>query len=352
MTGEILNRYHSFWNYEKTNRPILHITVPQYINTEGWDEIKPKSLEDEWENVEARYSLFRYQIEHSSYFAEGFPTERAFMGSVCLAGMIGCDYQYMPQTVWFGLKDPIIKDWSDFESISINKKSPMFQLVENIYNKFGKYLDGKYHLGMTDLGGNLDILCPLRGTEELLLDLIYNPDDVIKAVEKTDQLFEEAYDHFYSIITAHGQHGMSSWMGIWCDDRYFPLQCDFAAMISPDHFHRFVMPSLTRACNYLDNSMFHLDGPAMIPHVDHLLSIERLNGIQWTPGDGQPPIWDDKWFGLYNKIQSANKNLALLYINGAENVLKLCDVLSPRGLIIHAILDTEEEAREIIRRLE
>ena len=129
MTKDMLRRYYAFWNHEEIDRPILHITVPKYHGTNGWDAIKPKSMEDEWENVEARYKLFRYQIEHSSYFAEGFPTERAFLGSVSIAGMLGCDYQYAPGTVWFGLQEPIIKNWQDFDSIILDKKSPMFLLT-------------------------------------------------------------------------------------------------------------------------------------------------------------------------------------------------------------------------------
>jgi 5-methyltetrahydrofolate--homocysteine methyltransferase len=351
MTKDALRRYHAFWNHEETDRPILHITVPKYEGTEGWDALLPKSMEDEWEDVGARYSRFRYQIEHSLYFAEAFPSDRAFLGSVCLAAMMGCDYKFVPQTVWFGLQDKIIKNWRDFDSITLDRKSPLFLLARDIYEAFGKNQNGQYRMGMTDLGGNLDILCPLRGTQELLFDLIEDPDEVTKAIEKTDRFFEEAFDYFYQIITSHGQKGMSSWMGIWCDNRYFPLQSDFAAMISPDQFDKFVIPSLKRACDYLDNSMFHLDGPSMLFHIDHLLALERLDGIQWTPGDGNPPLWDEKWFDLYSKVQAANKNLALLYISGADNVLRLCEALPPRGLFIHAILDTEEEALEVIGKL-
>ena len=39
--------------------------------------------------------------------------------------------------------------------------------------------DGSYITGISDLGGNLDILASLRNTQELLTDLYDNPDMVI-----------------------------------------------------------------------------------------------------------------------------------------------------------------------------
>ena len=60
-------------------------------------------------------------------------------------------------------------------------------------------------------------------------------------------------------------------------------------MISPAMFERFVMPDLVACCDHLDHGFYHLDGKGEIPHLDLLLSIPRLRGIQWIPGDGAAP---------------------------------------------------------------
>ena len=60
------------------------------------------------------------------------------------------------------------------------------------------------------------------------------------------------------------------------------LQSDFAFMISPPIFERFVLPDLEITCN-------HLDGENQILHLDMLLAIENLSSIQWIPGNGAPP---------------------------------------------------------------
>ena len=38
-------------------------------------------------------------------------------------------------------------------------------------------------------------------------------------------------------------------MGLWAPMRWYPLQCDFSAMISPDMFAEFVLPDLAEQCD-------------------------------------------------------------------------------------------------------
>ena len=81
----------------------------------------------------------------------------------------------------------------------------------------------------------------------------------------------------------------------------------------------------------LDTSIFHLDGPAAIRHLDTLLEIEELNAIQWVPGDGNPPA--KAWLAMLKKIQSAGK---CLWVSAPpEDVSTILEELRPEGLMIH-----------------
>jgi hypothetical protein len=99
------------------------------------------------------------------------------------------------------------------------------------------------------------------------------------------------------------------------------MQSDFAYMISPDMFERFVVPDLTACCKTLDHGFYHLDGKGQIVHLDHLLSIERLRGIQWIPGDGQPP--PDRWLPLLKRIRDGGK-LCQVFVSpeGARTIVQ------------------------------
>ena len=41
-------------------------------------------------------------------------------------------------------------------------------------------------------------------------------------------------------------------MPIYSEKPYYPLQCDFSAMISPDMFEEFVLPELRYHLSYLE----------------------------------------------------------------------------------------------------
>jgi 5-methyltetrahydrofolate--homocysteine methyltransferase len=71
----------------------------------------------------------------------------------------------------------------------------------------------------------------------------------------------------------------------------------------------------------LDHGFYHLDGKGEIPHLDLLLSIPRLRGIQWIPGDGQPP--PQEWLPLLKRIRDGKK-LCQVFVSpeGARTIVR------------------------------
>jgi len=262
--------------------------------------------------------------------------------------MMGSDYIADENTVWFGEGHTFFKDYSNINDLRLLEDSQMYKLVVKMTRVLIEGNDGSYTVGVSDLGGNLDILASLRNTEDLLFDLYDHPEMVIRATEMIDEAWISVYSKLRGMIKASGQHGHTTWLGPWCETSYYPLQCDFAAMISPDDFKRFVMPSMHRLCDYLDHSIFHLDGPGQIAHLDQLLAMPRLDGIQWVPGDGNALVWDEKWFPIYEKVQAAGKVLVLHgYDPPVEDVVNLCRTFSPKGLWLGVFMSSAERAEEL-----
>jgi hypothetical protein len=83
-------------------------------------------------------------------------------------------------------------------------------------------------------------------------------------------------------------------------------------MISPAMFERYVSSDLAACCDELAYAFYHLDGKGQIAHLDQLLSLPWLRGIQWVPGDGQPPA--DCWLPQLRRIRDAGK-LCQVYVN-------------------------------------
>ena len=57
-------------------------------------------------------------------------------------------------------------------------------------------------------------------------------------------------------------------------------------------------------------SLYHLDGPQAVAHVDALLAVPGLDMIQWTPGAGQPGVHDPLWWPMYHRLIAGGKKIA------------------------------------------
>ena len=97
-------------------------------------------------------------------------------------------------------------------------------------------------------------------------------------------------------------------MGLWHPEKWYVTSCDFICMISQEMFARYILPELREEIDYLQGkTIFHLDGPGALKHLDALLEIENLAGIQWVYGAGQPSA--RHWLPVLQKIQKAGKRI-------------------------------------------
>ena len=126
------------------------------------------------------------------------------------------------------------------------------------------------------------------------------------------------------------------------------LQSDFSCLISKDHFDEYFLPFIEQQTRWADRTIYHLDGPDAVKHLDSLLDLSDLDGIQWVQGAGAPPA--SEWIDLYRRIQSAGK---LLYgICEPDEVRTLLGALKPEGLMLVTRCATEQQARDLVRLVE
>jgi len=114
-------------------------------------------------------------------------------------------------------------------------------------------------------------------------------------------------------------------------------------------FEKFVLPDLAACCDMMEHAFYHLDGPGEIRHLDMLLSLENLRGIQWIPGDGSPP--PEEWLPLLKRIRDAGK-LCQVFVE-AEGARTIVRELGGRGFAfcIMSFINSAEEAKDFLRVL-
>ena len=338
---QALENLEKFWNREDFGRCALSVAAPLAADY-NWYKA-PESLEQKWLDEENLYQGFKVNIKNMYFAAEATALYFANLGPGVLSACVGGDYVLAENTVWFD-RNPIITDWDNPPDIKFNEDSKMWGHVTRIQKRFLR--DNDIGVPMVDLGGTLDILASLRGAQELLFDLYDCPEQVKEMLKRLNKIWIDAFDRQAALVGSTGLP-YNAWMDIPSSKPWYPLQCDFCAMISPAQFEEFALPGLVEQASRMERSIYHLDGPGEIPHLDMILDIPGLTGIQWVVDPGKPPLWDECWFDMYRKIQDKKKNLVLLcglpQHNGVE-AERLIKTLDPVGLYISASRGSKAEA--------
>lgn len=250
--------------------------------------------------------IIDYGLCGQTFLYDSYPgMNMAFFGPGISATFMGAKAKVTPHTVWFlPPKDQPISE----VHLEYNPNHPLLCRIKDICAAANERWGGLIQVAMTDLGGNLDILATFRPGEQLLLDLYDHPDEVQRVLWEAHECWHKYYDDINAVLQPTNP-GYTCWDGLFSNTPYYILQCDFAYMISPEMFDQFVAPELATTCKRLSHTVYHLDGVGQLPHVDSLLAIDDLDGIQWVPGEGQP--WGTCWADLFCRILEAGKKIQL-----------------------------------------
>ena len=331
---EVKRNYRSWWAGE-LKRPLIHFTLygcepgrpepalPMKYFTSHYDSAVPaEEIVDRWD----------YELSRQQFLADGFPSAWPNFGPGVIASFMGCTLNNTEHTTWFKNEDE--SEIADVH-LKIDPNAFWFRRIRDIVKTASERWQGLVQVSMTDLGGNLDILSSFRPGEKLLLDLYDNPEEVKRATWEAHKAWWYYFDELNRVMCPPNP-GYTAWTQIFSDEPYYMLQCDFAYMISPEMFDEFVKPELAASCRRIKNAFYHLDGVGQLPHLDSLLSIPELKGIQWIPGDGKPDV--SEWPDVYRRIRKAGK---LVHLLCGKHGYKTLDIVadqigSAEGIILFA----------------
>ena len=344
------------WWSGKNNAPLLRVVGKQTdINNDLVAEKGILTPEDFHLNVEDIIIRYQNYMKSHVFLGDAFPSIDLNIGPGSMAAYLGCEPDFKWDTVWF---EECIKDgFSKWGRLELNPENFWWKKHLEMIKHAQVLSDGDFLVNIPDILENVDILAAMRGPQNLCYDLVDEPDLIKECVKQVDDLYFQFFNPIYEIVKANDQSSSFTSFHIWGYGKTGKVQCDFSALMSPTQFREFVLPSLDWQCKLVDNSLYHLDGPDAIKHLDAVLEIKELNALQWSPGAGQPDAGDKIWYSIYDKIRKAGKSLWLIFENGdIDNWLNNADVIVKRygskGLYFLFPDMDEKNAREIIKTAE
>jgi len=310
------------------------------------------TIEAHYTDAAARAARNHWDLAHQSFCADLFPSSNTDIGPGSLALLLGSTPGFADATVWFHPCWEQVADPESLPPLTFDPENRWWRVHKATLTHCAALAAGKYFVGCPDLVENIDILASLRGTQTLLVDMIERPDWVLAKVEEINRVWFDVYGRIYEII--HPVDDGGSVFGafkLWGPGKVAKLQCDAAAMISPEMFRRLVVPGLTAQCEWLDRSVFHLDGNQCLCHLDALLAIDALDAVEWTPDPTVPLGGDPCWYDMYRRILAAGESVQAIRVHPDE-VIPLLDAVGGAGMYIWTHFDSVADAEKLCRQVE
>lgn len=342
-------RYESFWARDGSERPPVCITFPRegYV----WPKIDTPAYatqKERWTDVGTRAMQSAAYAESLEYYADAMPVVWPNLGPEVFSAWCGCGYDFTADTGW---SVPCI----DFETGEGEEKTRLdtnnayFRLTEEYTDRLLEYGRGKFIVGLTDIHPGGDHAAALLGPDNLAMALIENPELVKRLVRAGTDDYFSAYRHFADRLIAEDMP-LTSWTPLISDEYYYIPSCDFSCMVSGDMFREFFLPAIEEECSFMKHTIYHLDGPNALRHLDDILAIDALDAVQWVPIAGKEDL--DQTLAIYRRVQAAGKGVQL---NCSVNDLdKVFSSLRPEGMWFSYLggIENKAHADAVLARIE
>lgn len=344
----VKDRWRHFWAGDVKGRPLVWASAAR-------PGTKPGDLSRRyWHAVHGSHDSILGEIDRwlaaTEFLGEAVPMFGPDYGPDQFAAWLGSRFEFSdasPDTDWV---TPVIDDWDAFLPLRLDPDGDLWQGILGYSRKLAAHGEGRYLVSVADLHSNMDAFLALRGSERLCMDFYDRPEQLAEAMRQVRKLYVPVYEALYAAGAMGGERGSCGWAPFWSDGKFATIQCDFLALLSPELSRKYVIPALREEAAYLDHCVYHLDGPACLPHLDDILAIDDIDVIQWVSGAGQPPMHE--WIDVLKRCQAAGKGLQLYDIHSIDIVKKLARELRPEGLLYALNLPTREETLRAIDWLE
>lgn len=328
-------KFRNYWAHKNMGRPLMCVIarrpeVEQYSDgtpVEGGyldqicqgkyynmpEELKWKDMEDKYQNPQRIVDRYRYFCQTHAFLGESFPNLNIDFGPGSLASYLGSEIGFKEDTVWF---NKCLDGWDGVPKLTFDPENKWFKKHLQLAKDCQALAGDDFYVDMPDLMENIDVLASLRGAQDILFDLLDEPEMIGERIQEVTDIYYEYYDRFYDVIKDEEGGNAYTVFQIWGPGRTVKLQCDFSAMMSPEDFRKYIQPSLRSQSENVDHVLYHLDGPAAIKHMDALMEIEGIDALQWTSGDAGPDGTLPDWDVIYDKAIAAGKSIWVKVYSG------------------------------------
>jgi hypothetical protein len=340
-------RFNAFWDRELLDRPLVQFTLfkprsEQQALPFPRHGIKSETMLDA--DFQAEWQLAN--LSNQLFLGDTLPIACPNLGPAVTAAFYGCPLYFMDDgTSWNGSVSAIA---DRRECLIFDWESPWLKSLHELTDAFLDIGEGRFITGISDWLLSGDCLAAILGPERLAVALKDDPDWVRQNLDLAQADFERLYLEFQTKLCEAGQP-MTTWVPLLSESSYYVVANDFSTMVSTEMYRDIFLRSVIRQCQFLGHTVYHLDGPGALRHLDTILEVDALDGVSFIPPPGDVSF--KRWANVYRRIQDANK--CLLVNCDLNEIAEIPHILKPEGLLLNVQnVSSVDEVQTLFRFLE
>ena len=349
MKSDAERRFDAWWQGGLLDRPPVRFQLEKQR-----DVGRPPAaatLRDRWMNPDIAVPNGLASLAETDWLGDSVPIYMPNLGPDITGTFFGCELEFGEDTSWSTHPLESEEDYEKLAQSAPDFSNPYWLAIEEMTRR--SLAAGNDHLtGITDLHGSADTLVSLRGPEAVCYDFLDFPELVHRALAVLADSNREIFRRSYSLLRQGGQEITTTWTAFLHRGPAYVSSADILALLSPEMALEFVRPYLRREWADLERSIFHLDGPAALRHLDWLLEEEWIQAIQWVYGAGGGRAAD--WIEVYRKIRKAGRAIQLLAVD-TNDALEVLREIGPEGVWIEingSRIPTPKEAESFLSQID
>ena len=339
---EAVARMRNWWTGKPTDRAVAAVYAPKagVVRRPSRDAVPGK-----YTDFETIAWNFEASLDSTFYGGEAFPCHWIYHGPVPMSAYFGGEPEFRPDTVWYA---PRYDNWEAARTWAFDPGNRWWQMALDLTRRSLERARGRYLVSGCGLSGLADVIANLWGVEATLMQAAVEPETIVGLLQRMVAAFRKMHDDLYEMTRPY-QDGSFDWRRTWAPGRMCSLQNDISCMVSPAMFREVFLDEIRQEARHVDHTIYHLDGPGAIQHLDALLEIEELHCVQWVPGAGASEDPMD-WLPLLRRIQGKGRKVQVSC--PPERVGALLSEIDRQAVYLSIYCRDEKSARACLAELD
>lgn len=334
--ARVWERFAAFWQGELVDRVCLAVTAPKAERIP-----EPQAESDAQFHTDPEFQVLRWNAHFANTYYGGEALPMAWAPGQLLYGAYGGKGSFASGTVWV---DPTLTDGQQWADYRFDPANPFIGYTLAITRALAADAPGKYLAASPGIFGPMDAMCLIRGMCDFLMELALPECEA--PLRHAHRECMAGFEHITEAVDrATGLSGGTvGCFHLWAPRRISSWSADWIYNIGPRQFERWALPEMQTLSRLLEYSFYHLDGFRAVRHLDRMLAIPELGGIQFTSGAGHTTA---EALPVYQQLQRGGKVqwIPCRY----DEVEVLLRELDPRGLLIETQAPGVEAAHALLR---